>query len=263
MAISNKARKVLWGRSANMCAICKRELVTNSTPKDDESIVGEECHIISGQPNGPRYDPTFPRKNLDLYQNLILLCRTDHKMVDDQSDTYTVNILQQMKSNHENWVKDKLKPSTESSPIRIRRIKENTPAFLHRFTTGKEVLNLVGSCYVYYMDHDEPHTQEEADLIGGFLKILRDWGDISPDLDPNDHVRTGFDLTQTLKELEEAGFHVFGAREVQMIEGGKDAPSEWPVAFIRVIRKTNPEIISLSNKDERRIHYQQTDQQDT
>jgi hypothetical protein len=259
MTISDKARKTLWGRSANRCASCKQELVVNSTPKDDESIVGEECHIVSGQPNGPRYDPVFPIEKLDLYQNLILLCCIHHKMVDDQSTTYTINILQQMKLNHEKWVRENLKPSTQFGTTRIRRIKKNIPAFLYRFTTGKEVLNLINSSYVYYMNHDEPQTQEEADLVGEFFKTLQDWGDLGPDLDPSDHVRMGFILTRTLQQLEEAGFYVFGAREVQIIEGGKEDPSEWPVAIIQVIRKNNSEIISMPNVDVEKLRIQQTD----
>ncbi|NGY93851.1 hypothetical protein F3K44_31270 [Bacillus megaterium] len=65
MPVSNKARKILWGRSANRCAICKKELVEQATARDDSSIVGEECHIISAKKNGPRYDSSFPTERLD------------------------------------------------------------------------------------------------------------------------------------------------------------------------------------------------------
>ena len=47
MAINDKTRKVLWGRSGNRCAICRRELVLDATTVDDVSVVGEECHIVS------------------------------------------------------------------------------------------------------------------------------------------------------------------------------------------------------------------------
>ena len=248
MAISNKTRKILWGRDGNRCTICKHVLVVNSTPKNDESVIGEECHIVSGQTDGPRYDPTFPEERLDSYENLMLLCRIHHKMIDDQAETYTANILRQMKSNHENWVEEKLNPSPKLSPIRIMRIKEKIPAFLNRLTTGKEALNIVDGCSASSMDHDELETQEEVDLIGAFLENLRDWGDLGPDLDPSDHVRIGFDLTQTLRELEDAGFYVFGAREIQRIEGGEYGPSAWPVAIIRVLRKTNPKIVTVPIK---------------
>ena len=84
MAISNKTRKILWGRSGNRCAICKNEIVVDATAQDDESVVADECHIISSQTNGPRHDLSYPSEKLDSYENVILLCRTHHKMIDDQ-----------------------------------------------------------------------------------------------------------------------------------------------------------------------------------
>ena len=75
-----------------------------STPHDDESVVGDECHIVSEEVNGPRYDANYPPSEIDSYSNLLLLCRVHHKMIDDQAETFTSEILHQLKANHENWV---------------------------------------------------------------------------------------------------------------------------------------------------------------
>ena len=83
MTISDKTRKILWGKSGNQCAKCRIKLVVNATEADDQSLVGEECHIVSSKAGGPRFDPTFPTSRLDEYENLILLCRVDHKTIDD------------------------------------------------------------------------------------------------------------------------------------------------------------------------------------
>jgi len=72
MSISDKTRKILSGRSGNRCSICKQILIVDETEKDDSSIVGEECRIISGKRNGPRQDPTRPKDEIDTYENLIL-----------------------------------------------------------------------------------------------------------------------------------------------------------------------------------------------
>ncbi|MCP1311300.1 HNH endonuclease signature motif containing protein, partial [Paenibacillus tyrfis] len=103
MSISDKTRKILWGRSGNRCSICRLELIIDETDKDDSSIVGEECHIISGQCNGPRYDPGRSKDEIDSYENLILLCRIHHKMIDNQPETFTETIIKQIKINHELW----------------------------------------------------------------------------------------------------------------------------------------------------------------
>jgi len=250
MNITDKNRKILWGRSGNRCAICKRELVIDATPIDDESIVGEECHIISSRPNGPRYDPTYPQAKRDSNENLLLLCRIHHKMIDDQPETYTTDILRQMKTNHENWVTEKLNHCPIPEPLKIKRLKANIPSFLNRLTTGAEILNIVQGCCASSFTHDELHNQEEVDLIGGFFQVISDWIDLASDLGPGEKVRIAFDLSQSIKELEQAGFYVFGAKEIQSIEGGfSRGPSSWPVAILRVIRQSNDEIIYFSEDD--------------
>ena len=104
MTISDRTRKLLWGQSGNRCAHCYRVLTVDETELDDPSVVGEECHIVSGRENGPRYDPAFPVEELDDYGNLLLLCRIDHKTIDDQQRTFDVATLLRMKSDHERKV---------------------------------------------------------------------------------------------------------------------------------------------------------------
>ncbi|MBC3194055.1 HNH endonuclease [Pseudonocardia sp. C8] len=103
MTISDKDRKVLWARSGNRCALCRQPLVAERTATDPEAVVGDEAHIAARSPGGPRYGES-PANLVDSYDNLILLCRVDHKKVDDQSASYTSAVLRQMKSDHELWV---------------------------------------------------------------------------------------------------------------------------------------------------------------
>ena len=84
MAISLKTHKLLWGSSGNICARCKTGVVEDPTETDDASLVGEEAHICSKKEDGPRYDDPLPIDQRDLFVNLILLCNTCHKIVDDQ-----------------------------------------------------------------------------------------------------------------------------------------------------------------------------------
>lgn len=245
MAISDRTRKILWARSGNCCVFCKHELIIDATASDDESVIGDECHIISGQVNGPRYDPAFPQEEIDSYINLIILCRIHHKMVDDQPDTYTVDILRKMKANHERSYKAQSKIS--SSP-KVKRLKENIPPFLTRLILGKEVLNLVDGSCALDTGYDELETQDEVNLVSSFLSWVQDLDVLSDELALS--VQTGFELTEMIKELEEAGFFVFGARESRILEGGVGEPVSFPVAIFRVLRKSNPEIITVPLNDE-------------
>jgi hypothetical protein len=108
MAISLKTHKMLWGRAANRCSICRLELVMDATQTDDESLVGEECHMVAKTADGPRGQSSLPLEARDFYANLILLCRIHHKLVDDQPNTYAVEKLATIKAEHETWVRCQL-----------------------------------------------------------------------------------------------------------------------------------------------------------
>ena len=108
MTISLKTHKILWARSGGKCAICKNDLVIDPTDlNDDPSIVGEEAHIIARSESFTRgdYDSPSPEER-DHYLNLILLCKTHHKQVDDQPAEYTVEKLREIKARHEAAVKE-------------------------------------------------------------------------------------------------------------------------------------------------------------
>ena len=114
MTITDQTRKLLWGRSGRSCAICKCDLFIDATIASEASVVGDECHIVSGQPDGPRYDPTFAAELIDHVSNLLLLCKVHHKMVDDQRETYLAEVLHTIKADHEQWVRLALVAATQS-----------------------------------------------------------------------------------------------------------------------------------------------------
>jgi hypothetical protein len=156
MAISDRTRKILWGRSGNLCAYCRRTLVEESTLHDAESVVGDECHIIGEKPTAARGVLGIGRADLDEYDNLVLLCKVHHKLVDDQADTYPVENLRELKSAHERWVKERLghKPGSASRFTLLLRIR-----------TGKELANVIGGSHAYHFDHDELETETETKRV--------------------------------------------------------------------------------------------------
>ncbi|MGV6489023.1 HNH endonuclease signature motif containing protein [Stenotrophomonas bentonitica] len=104
MPISLKTQKMLWGRAANRCAICRLELVMDSTETDDESLVGEACHIVAASEEGPRGQSPLSSVQRDKFSNLILLCNVHHKQIDDQVGSFSVDTLRELKARHEEWV---------------------------------------------------------------------------------------------------------------------------------------------------------------
>lgn len=242
MPISDRNRKVLWARSGNRCAFCKKKLVVEKTALDAESVVGEECHIVSAASNGPRFESKFPADSIDAVENLVLLCATDHKMIDDQFETYTANEIRSIKQEHEKWVEDKLEDKSNPPSVRIRRISENMPERLTRVSSGKDLFTMILGTFARCTDHDTNLSDDEVELVGGFMQEVSDWGDIGDDLEPIERVRTAKRLQHLIQELEAKGFYVFAATEEQCLEGGVSAPSSWPVLHLSVLRATNPNI---------------------
>ena len=237
--ISDKTRKILWASSGNKCAICKGELVVNTKTSNAWSVIGDECHIVSKQLQGPRYNHNLSTDELDSCKNLILLCRVHHKIIDDQQGVYTTDKLSKIKADHEKWVSEKL----SKAPLRIRRIQQNITSFLVRLKTGKDVLNVISNAYSYAFNHDDLEDSTEAEIVGGFLQYAQDLGNCYNDIGISEKVRIGFDISKSIKKLEDAGFILFGGQEDSILEGGIAEPSPWRVAILQVVRKTNNQII--------------------
>ena len=122
-------------------------------------------------------------------------------------------------------------------------VDEETDNFYFRVEDGTKLSEVIGGAYAYRMNHDNPKTEEEADLLAGAIQSIHDWGEIWSDIEAGDKVKALFDLTQLIEELKTEGFWVFGLRTNEEYPGIKG--DKWPVANIFVMRSDNPKIIKL------------------
>lgn len=245
MTISSRDRKLLWGRSGNRCAMCRRKLILAETPIADESIVGDECHIVSAAYGGPRHDPVFPEARLNEYSNRLLLCKVHHKLIDDQELEFPASRLAEIKRRHEKWVSDKLDASGSLDRAgKAGQDRKHTPSFLSRTRSGREVLAMVTNACAYATYYDDLRSEAEADLVAGFLQDAQDWGELDLEF-VRDRMQAARSLDEHLRDLEKAGFWVFCGRELQTYEGESGRRHDWPVAHVRVLRNSNPGIIRL------------------
>jgi hypothetical protein len=120
MAIKLKDVKLLWGRSANRCAICKQELSHDPAHATSAIPLGEQAHIVAEEPNGPRGKSILTIEERNAYSNLVLLCPTDHTLIDKVEADFPIEKLHQLKSEHELWVREKL--STEQPEDQLDRL---------------------------------------------------------------------------------------------------------------------------------------------
>lgn len=124
MAITIRDRKLLWARSGNECAYpgCHQLLVLISG--DSDVIVGEEAHIHSRRPSGPRGTGGLTSAQLDSYKNLIPLCPTHHTIVDGAPESFPARSLMDMKLYHESNIREK-----NQGRIRAERVNLEVNSF--------------------------------------------------------------------------------------------------------------------------------------
>ncbi|QPW56414.1 HNH endonuclease (plasmid) [Clostridium botulinum] len=149
MSIKNKIIKRLFAKSGNICAFpnCHEKLCI------DENNNSNIAHIISKKTNGPRHDPNY--NEYDDEKNLILLCQKHHNIIDRNESQYTVEILRNMKYNHEKEIDKRLSDSDSSqktvekflkTALKCTNIIANKVDFVAPFNIT--YINTFDKCYI-------------------------------------------------------------------------------------------------------------------
>jgi hypothetical protein len=91
--------KRLFALSGNRCAFprCPLPIIDNASGKP----VGRICHIRATRPNGPRHDRSQTDAERHAVGTLILLCPINHDVVGADVQAYSIERLEEMKSDHE------------------------------------------------------------------------------------------------------------------------------------------------------------------
>lgn len=118
MSITPKAIKLLWSNAAGRCSFtdCEERLTVEQASESAHYTLGEMAHIKGKKSGSNRYDPHQSSEERDRYDNLILLCPTHHTLIDKSENeaTYSVEILLQMKIDHEGKISRRLEAENMS-----------------------------------------------------------------------------------------------------------------------------------------------------
>lgn len=95
-------QRVLWAKAAGRCEFsgCNKILYHTSTTKESVNI-SDVAHIYAFSARGPRGSANKSELLAKYLSNLMLLCDECHTLIDRNQETYTVDILQRMKEDHE------------------------------------------------------------------------------------------------------------------------------------------------------------------
>jgi hypothetical protein len=115
--MNQKETKILWGRAANRCSVCRVELAHDSKAHDAAYVLGEQAHIVGEKVDAPRGKSPLTDDERNSYHNIILLCPTHHTEVDKNEVDWPVERLHLAKSRHELWVRETLGDSSDTKAL--------------------------------------------------------------------------------------------------------------------------------------------------
>ena len=121
--VSEKVARIVYLRSGGRCAFpdCGRELVEPGNSADDSAYIGEIAHIVADSRQGPRGDSPMTDEERDRHDNLVLLCRVCHKVIDSQPFTYSVSVLRAIKADHEGRIRQATAPDPAPPADELKR----------------------------------------------------------------------------------------------------------------------------------------------
>jgi hypothetical protein len=98
--------------SGGICAFpeCGRRLVSPDSAEESGAIIAELAHIVADSREGPRGNVPLSEEERNRNENLIVLCPEHHKVVDSQPNTFSIQVLRQMKLDHLAQIQVRLRP---------------------------------------------------------------------------------------------------------------------------------------------------------
>lgn len=156
-------------------------------------IIGEICHVHGQRQGAARYDPGLSLEELHGFENLILMCRNHHRLVDGDESKYTADRLRQIKWDHELRA-----PSTSTSILinldvesRLGKIRSLMPDLLDEMHENiandesrltREFIVLASSGQVFngtkhrffYFEDEHPLLLNKIDMLGeiGLVRVI-------------------------------------------------------------------------------------------
>jgi hypothetical protein len=115
---------------------------------------------------------------------------------------------------------------------------------LPELQSGSDLAQVLRGALAFSAGNDEPKNEEELDLVSGLQQYVQDWLDIVDDLDVGERVRMEYDLSRKVRDIQEAGWMLFGKQVLQRLRFG-DQTDTWPVALIVIARQGTKQVFQI------------------
>lgn len=186
----------------------------------------------------------------DSYDNLVILCLNHHALAHSKWEISRHPLPPELlRIRKTEWIEAVKQYKSATQPGANVSEALSGGNFAPRIRTGKELVNALRDVAFYDFDYTELLTEDEAELVGGFLGFLQDLSDMLSTIEVGEIVKLEFQLNSKIKELEENKFLVFGERQLRKMRFGGQVDT-WPVATLRIVRWTAEREAAAAEWDE-------------
>lgn len=184
--LTEQQKLILMGLCGGKCEFrgCNDSVIEDMLT-GDRSNFSNYAHIIASSEKGPRGDKELSKILSNDENNVMVLCRKHHKEVDDNPEKYTIDFLKEMKSEHENYIKDLMKIKKESTVIGIKytfNISDRVPkindddvrkcAFRQNYYCNGNIINLSDN-KSDERDNEDLYKFEMENIERNFLQLVK------------------------------------------------------------------------------------------
>lgn len=137
---TQNTKLMAWARAAGRCTFCNR-IVSENVDLGEITSIGELAHIVGWADTSPRGKSDLNDDDRRATKNLILLCRTCHKPIDEDGvkGRYTVEVLNRMKDDHEKRIRFLTEIGADRTATIVRlvgEVRKVSPALTYDMVLG-------------------------------------------------------------------------------------------------------------------------------
>ena len=235
-SISAPVKNYMWATSGNRCAFpdCRVHLVAKGNDQDRPVTIGRFAHIFAHSKKGPRPNPDGFSEKTNAYENLILLCANHHVLVDGQSNTYSVRVLQEWKTDNEAWFLNLSVTEFFNSAdldsivtwLAEYAVLPPSTDFTLKPVEGKIAFNSLSAIV-------KNHILKNLSRVGEVKRYIRDRSKLTPDYAE----RLLTPLVNRYNDLKTDGYNgdLIFATLVRFACGNSDDPSKYAAALVLIV----------------------------
>lgn len=166
--IKAETARMLWAVSGGICEFrgCPTRLFSHHVTGENINL-SEKAHIYAFSEGGKRFSRLIARAKINDIDNLMLVCESCHKLIDNSDTDYSAEVLIEMKKEHEQRIEllTSIKPDLHSevviyncnignSTIKINDYVANMAIIPDHYPTRKKPISLSPSLELYDNEDD-------------------------------------------------------------------------------------------------------------